>query len=140
MLNGLKPNQYYEPPHWNYSRNSICRPLRQCGAPNDNLADAWTLSSYISSTNGITVGATKEAGEPNHGGNTGGSSVWLNWTAPANGPVGFDKQGSAFDTSRGIYTGNSVNALSLIVSNEDVNASAALLYSRVQFNAVAGQT
>jgi hypothetical protein len=32
-------------------------------------------------------GATKEAGEPDHEGNPGGSSVWYSWTAPATGRV-----------------------------------------------------
>ena len=33
------------------------------------------------------AGATKQAGEPNHSGNPGGSSVWFSWTAPASGRV-----------------------------------------------------
>ena len=33
------------------------------------------------------AGATKELGEPDHLGNSGGSSVWFTWTAPASGRV-----------------------------------------------------
>jgi hypothetical protein len=33
------------------------------------------------------AGASKEANEPNHSGNVGGSSVWYSWTAPASGRV-----------------------------------------------------
>ena len=107
--------------------------------PNDNFSNAVTLAASGTLTQSTMLG-TKETGEPNHGGDAGGSSVWFNWLAPSNGPVTFDTQGSAFDTSLGIYTGSSVGALSLVVSNGDVNVSAALLYSRVQFTAVAGQT
>ena len=37
---------------------------------------------HVDSSN---AGATKQADEPNHGGNPGGSSVWYSWTAPATG-------------------------------------------------------
>ena len=112
----------------------------QMDAPaNDNFSNAVTLAATGTLTQSTMLG-TKETGEPNHGGDIGGRSVWFNWTAPSNGPVAFETPGSAFDTSLGIYTGNNVNALSLVVSNGDVNVSAALLYSRVQFTAAAGQT
>ena len=49
---------------------------------NDNFANAEELNGlnlHLSRTN---IGATKEAGEPNHVGNTGGKSVWFTWIAP----------------------------------------------------------
>jgi hypothetical protein len=47
---------------------------------------------------GSNVGATKEAGEPNHAGKTGGKSVWLDWTPPVGGIATFSTRGSSFDT------------------------------------------
>lgn len=44
---------------------------------------AGTSARIAASNNG----ATKEAGEPDHAGNPGGSSVWYSWTAPATGRV-----------------------------------------------------
>ena len=57
------------------------------------------------------MNATKETGEPNHGGNVGGKSVWWKWTAPASGEVTLSTSGSAFSTLIGVYTGTSVSAL-----------------------------
>ena len=70
---------------------------------NDNFADAWVLASYISTTNGTTVGATKEAGEPNHAGNSGGHSVWFRWSPPFSGIVTFNTFGSSFDTLLAVH-------------------------------------
>ena len=64
-----------------------------------------------------TTSATKEPGEPNHGGNAGGASVWYRWTAPANGLFSLDTTGSAFDTLLAVYTGNAVAQLSVVASN-----------------------
>jgi hypothetical protein len=111
--------------------------LTASAAPaNNNFANATTIAGVSGTTSGSTVGATKEAGEPNHAGNTGGASVWFRWVAPANGTVTFNTAGSAFDTLLGVYIGTTVSALSLVASNDDV------LYpnttSAVTFNAVSG--
>lgn len=57
------------------------------GPPNDNFANSIKLSGSRISTNVSNAGATKELGEPDHLGNSGGSSVWYTWTAPASGRV-----------------------------------------------------
>jgi hypothetical protein len=111
--------------------------LTASAAPaNDNFANATTIAGVSGTMSGSTVGANKEAGEPNHAGNTGGASVWFRWVAPANGTVTFNTAGSAFDTLLGVYIGTTVSALSLVASNDDV------LYpnttSAVTFNAVSG--
>lgn len=84
---------------------------------------------------GSTVGFTKEGGEPNHAGNVGGKSGWLEWTAPASGTCTIDLSGSSFDTLLGVYTGVSVGALSLIASDDDSGAGSTSL---VIFSAVMG--
>jgi len=108
------------------------------GVSNNNFANAQTISGSSGSVNGNNTGATKEIGEPFHAGDSGGSSVWYRWQAPASAPVTFVTAGSNFDTLLAVYTGNSVSALTSIISNDDVSFSD--LSSRVTFNAVAGTT
>jgi hypothetical protein len=63
---------------------------------NDNFAGAAVLQGtaseepngrrpYFASAMGHTWGAGKEVGEPDHGGDQGGGSVWYSWTAPESG-------------------------------------------------------
>lgn len=105
---------------------------------NDNLAGCQTISGRSGSVTGDSDGATKQAGEPNHAGNAGGRSIWYCWTAPASGTVTMDTAGSGFDTLLAVYTGGSVNALTLIAANGDI--AAGNLQSRVSFDAVSGTT
>ena len=102
---------------------------------NDNFAGAITLSGSSTSAGGTNSNATKETGEPNHGGNVGGKSVWWNWTAPSSGDVVIDTNGSNFDTLLGVYTGNAVDSLMLIAGDNDGGPN---LTSRVAFSATAG--
>lgn len=107
----------------------------QGGAGNDHFASAYSISGLSGSTSGTNVGATKESGEPNHAGNSGGTSVWWRWTAPSSGEATIDTFGSTFDTLLAVYTGTSVSSLSAIASNDDAGSS---LQSRVIFPATAG--
>jgi Calx-beta domain len=104
---------------------------------NDNFASRIVLAGQTNTntTAGSNVGATKETGEPNHAGNSGGHSVWWTWTSPTSGVVTFDTFGSSFDTLLAIYTGSSVSALIQVAANDDSNGS---YTSLVTFNAVAG--
>lgn len=85
--------------------------------PNDNFADPVVLSgsvggsSYSASTQGFNWNATKEAGEPDHGGDQGGASIWYEWTAPASGKAELGACSFSFDFFLGLYTGSSVGAL-----------------------------
>lgn len=103
---------------------------------NDNFADAATLSGDVVSATGSNVGATREAGEPQHAGNATRASVWWRWTANRSGTVNVDTVGSSFDTVLAIYTGTAVNGLTEIGSNDD----SAGVQSRVNFQAVQGTT
>jgi hypothetical protein len=103
---------------------------------NDNFASAPTLLGDTVSTTGTNVGASAEPGEPAHAGITATRSVWWTWTAPVSSPVSIDTFGSSFDTVLAVYTGNAVNALSPIASNDQFNGN----QSKVTFNAVAGTT
>ena len=83
---------------------------------NDNFSSAITLSGNSGGVAGTNVGAGTETGEHPAGGP---SSVWWRWTAPSAGEVVFDTAGSDFDTYLAAYTGSSVSALTLLVSNDD---------------------
>ena len=51
---------------------------------NDNFTNRifFATNSVAAAGAAATAYATKEPGEPNHGGNPGGKSVWWSWTAP----------------------------------------------------------
>jgi hypothetical protein len=91
-------------------RNGITKPrlnlLAAIGAPgNDLFANAPTLATDNGVVTGASYNATKETGEPNHAGNTGGKSVWWKWNASFTGVATVDTHGSGFDTLLGVYTG-----------------------------------
>ncbi len=104
---------------------------------NDNFANAQPLSGQTSAVTGSNIAATKEPNEPNHHGNAGGASVWYKWQAPTEGTVTITTSGSTYDTLLAVYTGNSVNSLTLVTSNDDEQAG--VLSSRVTFAPPAGQ-
>jgi hypothetical protein len=106
--------------------------------PNNNFSAAITGNLPAGLFAGANARANKEAGEPNHGGNAGGASVWYRWTAPADGPVTVSTAGSDYDTLLGVYTGASVNSLNTIGGNDD--AAPGVTFSQVAFNAVSGTT
>lgn len=108
------------------------------GPANDHLASALAISGLEDQTTASTINATKEAGEPNHAGQTGGASIWFTWTAPASEVMFFETLGSNFDTVLAVYTGSSLSSLTAVGSNNDLSAD--YLQSRVRFNAVAGTT
>jgi hypothetical protein len=90
--------------------------------PNDDFAQAMSLWTSVTTESGeefsqaawmdgFNWNATKEAGEPNHGGDPGGASVWYAWTAPKSGKAELGACSSSFDFFLGLYTGSSVDAL-----------------------------
>lgn len=104
--------------------------------PNDNTGSARTLSGSFNILSANNENASKEAGEPNHGGNVGGKSLWFTWVAPSNGVWVFDTAGSAFDTLLGIYSTNSSGNLTNVVGNDDVSGFA---FSSATLTAVSGR-
>jgi hypothetical protein len=127
---------------------------------NDNFANAFVISGTSVRATGTNVDATREPGEPTSVQDgagrepTGNRSVWWRWVAPASGQVTVAtgrltpaSERSTFDTQLGVYTGNAVNALTEVASNEDAvhpttgqgNYLGGGL-SELRFNAVAGTT
>ena len=83
---------------------------------NDDFAHSATLSGLSANATGTNVDATSETGEPAVGR---GHSVWWSWTAPSDGDVTVDTCGSGlFDTVLAVYTGDSVQNLTEVASND----------------------
>ncbi len=104
---------------------------------NDDFANSFTLSGSSTSASGTNANATKQTGEPNHGGSPGGKSVWWSWTAPASGEVAVSTDGSNFATLLGVYTGSSVSALTPVAASGGAGEQAT---SNFGFIATAGVT
>ena len=110
-----------------------------CGLANDAFSGAQLVSGTSATRSADSnVGATEEAGEPNHAGNAGGASIWYRWTPAASGPVTIDTAGSGFNTLLGVYTGSAVGSLTETAASDDV--SGADQSSSVTFNATASTT
>lgn len=89
---------------------------------NDNFANAQLLTGPRVSVVGSNVDATKEVGEPNHGSNIGGKSVWYKWVAPARATMVFSTVRTVddLDTTIHVYMGESVDALTSKGGSNDI--------------------
>jgi hypothetical protein len=110
-------------------------------AANDDFGRSVSLggglpSRYFFSSNRF---ATKQLGEPDHGADAGGASVWFKWTAPVSAEVSIDTCGSGFDTLLGVYTGSAVGSLTPVAGNDDAGGKCSPR-SRVGFTAIADTT
>ena len=114
--------------------------LREIKAPrNDNFDNRITLSGSSVSTTGHNNMATLEPGEQQHTDHQGGASVWWSWTAPTSGRITISTAGSSFDTLLAVYTGDSLDNLTLIARNDD-DPTADTRTSLVTFQATKGMT
>lgn len=112
---------------------------------NDNFASRQILNGDPFVTpiviSGNNTSATVETGEPGHGRNAGGASVWYQWTPTTSGKVRFSLAGSNFDTLMGLYTGTAVNALGTFNTNDDDDGTHGVgTYSGFLYEARAGVT
>jgi hypothetical protein len=85
-----------------------------------------------------TLGSTKDPGEPNHCGISGGASEWYAWQSPTNGTAVINTDGSNFDTVLAVYIGpgDSYTTLTNVACDNDSGANGKT--SRVTFTARAG--
>ena len=86
---------------------------------NDFLVNATVLTNTAGTNSVNTIDATKEVGEPNHAGNTGGKSAWWSFHAPADGVLTLSTTNSSFDTLLGLYVGTRVTNLTAVASDDD---------------------
>jgi secreted trypsin-like serine protease len=107
---------------------------------NDNFANRRVVVGSSAIVTGSNVGATRETGEPNNAGVSGGKSVWWTWQAPTADTVTISTRGSSFDTTLGVYAGQQVNALTRIRVNDDENYANNIFTSKVVFAPIAGRT
>lgn len=106
--------------------------------PNDNVADAWPLSGAMGTVSGDSTLATREIGEPQHGGySDAGASIWYLWTAPVSAPVIFSTQpGVGFDAVVAVYSNAEGTVYSAVASaTRGTNE-----YAEVTFDAQVGVT
>ena len=109
-------------------------------AANDNFANAKVIAlsdSHFPGMSACTTGATAEAGEPVHGGNSNGHSIWYRLSNTGGRSVTISTAGSLFDTVIAVYTGSSVNGLTLVTANDDFGPTGTRS-SRVTFFAMPG--
>jgi hypothetical protein len=127
-----------------YDNNTILVPVNlpptNCVSPpaNDAFANAIPVTGQPFTISEFNNCATRETGEPLHVGNSGGHSVWFNWTPAVSQTANINTKGSDFDTLLAVYTGSSVNALTVVASNDDIIPG--YLQSQVSFAAVGGTT
>ena len=102
--------------------------------PNDHFTNAIALTGAVVNATGTTFRATRESGEPYHGGYYTPGTIWWSWTAPTSGTVTISTAGSDFDTYLAVYTGTMVNGLTGVAANDDFGDQT----SRVTFPVVGG--
>ena len=107
-------------------------------APNDHFTNALLIVDLPHFCRASNEGASTEPNEPQHAGKVGGSSLWWKWTATTNTMVTLSTLGSSFDTIVGVYQGASVDNLTELESNDDLQRRRR--GSLLRFQAMAGQT
>jgi len=109
------------------------------GPFNDNFSTGMNITNTPFTFSELNECATKEPLEPNHAGNSGGHSVWFNWTPQTNQTAVITTRRSDFDTLLAVYTGDSYLNLTPVASNDDIVAGT-YVQSQVSFAAMAGTT
>ena len=99
---------------------------------------ATTSHGYSGTQIFNTLGASKDTGEPNHCGISGGKSEWFTWQSPTNGTAIIHTDGSNFDTVLAVYTGPGDNYSTLTPVACDNDSGANGKTSRVTFTATQG--
>ncbi len=106
------------------------------GPLNDQFTDRTVLSGSTT-VGGSNIGATGDAGEPDHAqGSLPLNSVWWSWSSAMPGVLTVSTLGSDFDTTLAVYLGTSVSSLTEVASNDDFNG----LTSRVVFRVTPGSS
>lgn len=105
---------------------------------NDHFSNCVVITTGSGSLSGSSRNTTREPGESFHASIGGSNSVWFCFTVPFSGTFQFDTIGSAYDTLLAVYTGEAVNALTVVAA--DNNSGSASGASKVTFEGQAGVT
>jgi hypothetical protein len=113
--------------------------------------NTFALGPILVGTGGLTAvtdtaAFTKEAGEPNHGGDAGGKSAWWTWNCMLDGSCTVTTAGSygvipadPSNQTLGVYTGAAVNALTPVAGTGATNPGLGLT-AHWTFDCVSGTT
>lgn len=118
--------------------------LRIVGRPaNDGFASPVVLAGTpFGTTQGTTRLATKQTGEPDHGGDGGGASVWYSWTPDSSGPVQLvacsENPESSYEPLLGVYTGTAVDSLAAVATADESGSLVCSGAVALSFDATAG--
>jgi len=113
---------------------------------NDAFADACAIPGFPAIVRSSNANATSEAGEPSHAGVAPAATIWYRWTATKTGQIQVKTTGSAFNTVLAVYTGNALDGLVEVASNDnDSSLTTSLLNFQATLNtayyiAVGGKT
>ena len=102
--------------------------------PNDDFAAAELLGDKNVTVIGTTKGATKQAGEGSHAGNSGGASVWYRWKPETDVILTLDRR-QQLRHPPAAYTGATLQTLTEAASNDDAPGA---VTSIVRLDATAG--
>jgi hypothetical protein len=105
-------------------------------ASNDAVKHRLKMHGARTIATGYNAGATHEANEPAAPANSTGKSVWWSWTAPVNGLVWINLDGSDYESSPvSVFTGSKLKNLTTVPSITRTNSP-----GYTSFEAVAGHT
>lgn len=107
---------------------------------NDSFASAQNVPFASGDLTGNNETASKEQGEPDHGGQPSSHSVWYRWRAQGTGQATIDTcgAGTTFDSTLSVYQGSSVGGLTGVAGNDD-HGDCVNFQSKVTFNASLGE-
>ncbi len=120
---------------WNGGFGQIA--LTVAMAEHDDREDARAIYSDAVDDVSFTNQATKEIGEPPHGGDAVGQSLWWKWTSTRSGQAELTTFGSDFDTILAVYEGETMANSVLLGANDD---SGGALSSRLALDVETGGT
>lgn len=107
---------------------------------NDAFATPFDLRGPSASVAATNAQCTTEAGEPRILGNAGGTSLWYRWTAPKSGRFQASVHTADFDPLLAVYTGEALDALTLVVAGDNTGFDGSQLPSLCTFEAKQGVT
>lgn len=106
------------------------------GPANDDFAGAILLPGESATVSASNLNASREPGEPLHGG-PGGASLWWKWISTRDGRAVVSAHGHGFLPSLAVYTGASITNLTVVALGVP---SVTTNLQRARFTALAGTT